>query len=131
MKRALLLFPVFIGFCSCSKIDRDCIIWNGDKEIPNCGGTVVWMPVNENVRLTPQIIAVSLSYYNSEGGCINTVKFQDTQGDCYYIKTDINTVSIHLSANDFDYNRELQVGFEDGVTKGGHAISIIQGTRDF
>ena len=126
MKRILPFFIFILCIVGCSKSDKNWIVWSGDKEVPNKGGTVIWKPLKNDVRLIPTINTSFVSYYNSDEKCVKTEELQGTHGDWYDIVTSVNSISISFSENDTGYQREMQISFEDGVVRGGHSISIKQ-----
>lgn len=129
MRRVLPLCIAAILICACSKIDKEWLAWNGEKEIPYSGGTVIWRPGKKSVRTFPVINALYFNLYNYDGECISSEKVQDVRGDWYEITTAMNTLSILFSANETGYLRELQISFEDGITRGGHTIAVVQNCK--
>lgn len=126
MKRLLPFFIIILCMVGCSKSDKNWITWSGGKEIPKNGGTVIWKPLKDDVRLFPTINTSFVSYYNSDEKLVKTEELQDAHGDWYDIVTSENSISVSLSENVTGYQRVMQISFEDGVIKGGHSISIKQ-----
>lgn len=126
MKRLLPFFIIILCIVGCSKSDKNWITWSGGKEIPGNGGTVIWKPLKDDVRLFPTINTSFVSYYNSDEELVKTEELQGAHGDWYDIVTSENSISVSLSENVTGYQRVMQISFEDGVVKGGHSISIKQ-----
>ena len=145
MKRGIILGIIAIILaigCSCSNKCK-IITWRGDEEIPAEGGTVVWKPVIDDVRLIPVIRAAGFLFYDSNDDWVSStqldidsliIKKEDYEklvGDGYEVVASINAVSITLSPNDTSFKREIQITVDDGQHTGFHTMCVSQSPKSW
>ena len=111
--------------------------------IPAEGGTVVWKPVIDDVRLIPVIRAAGFLFYDSNDDWVSStqldidsliIKKEDYEklvGDGYEVVASINAVSITLSPNDTSFKREIQITVDDGQHTGFHTMCVSQSPKSW
>ncbi|MDE5609239.1 MAG: hypothetical protein K2I66_02510 [Bacteroidales bacterium] len=136
----LIVITLAVGLCSCNRCKI--ITWRGDKEIPAEGGTVVWKPVIDDVRLTPVIRAASFGFHDSNDDWVSTQldidsliikkeSYEKLVGEWYEVVASINAVSITLSPNDTSFKRVIQVTIDDGQHTGFHTMCVSQSPKSW
>lgn len=136
---ALMVLTLAICLCSCG---RGCKTrnWQGGKEIPAEGGTVVWRPtLDVNVQVIPNIRALGCGFYDSNYNWISfaqldadSVKikgegYEKITGEWFEVFASTNVVIVSFSANDTSSNeRVLDAFISDGEYELGPDVRVSQ-----